>query len=504
MSQQHRAVARLPLKIFTNLTSNYPIEPKSLKEQIVSKLIKRDITTVGALLDLSALTLLRILDPLLTYPECKRFYFRVCKLCCAVNETALDLIRKTRLIVDDGGMLMLPRSWRELNSMRHIPSGMKALDLCLKGGFRVGTITEVFGRAGVGKTQLAMQLCVVAARYRQGSIFIDTERKLSLRRLQEIARERYAEQQNHCQDITQSQNLQKDIYNFTYDENDDTGGDNTFMSMCNDESEKCSTTTDDDTANLTERGCSVVPYMNHNDVLNNVTVHSPKSTEDLLASIASLEGEILTRNEKSNAADEADNSDESNVHLPVRLVVIDSIAAPARRDFGSESGPQRLVALFQMAQMLKRLADQLQVAIVVINQVGSLVDDPRGESNSSSVDDNATRNILGKDYVSVTAALGSSWQHCVSSRLLLEHERDPHRQDTAIDIAHESLRHPEGQTGRKRTNDGSVRCDNGVIKSAAWMNARGHVRTATVVKSNVAGVSSMNYEVTVTGLCEIV
>uniref|UniRef100_A0A7S2LK22 RecA family profile 1 domain-containing protein n=1 Tax=Leptocylindrus danicus TaxID=163516 RepID=A0A7S2LK22_9STRA len=495
MSQQHRAVARLPLKIFTNLTltSNYPIEPKCLKEQIVAKLSKRGITTVGALLDLSALILLRMLDPLLTYPECKRFYFRVCKLCCAVNETALDLIRKTRLIVDDGGMLMLPRSWRELNSMRHIPSGMKALDLCLKGGFRVGTITEVFGRAGVGKTQLAMQLCVIAARYRQGSIFIDTERKLSLRRLQEIARERHAEQQNG-QDISQSQNLQKDTYNFTYDENDDNGGDNTCMSMCTDEqSEKCSATTGDDTTNLTEGGCSEVPYMNHNDVLNNVTVHSPKSTEDLLASIASLEGEILTRNEKSNAADRVDNSDESNVSLPVRLVVIDSIAAPARRDFGSESGPQRLVALFQIAQMLKRLADQLQVAIVVINQVGSLVDDPRGESNSSSVDGNATRNILGKDYVSVTAALGSSWQHCVSSRLLLEHERDPHRQDTAIDIAHESVRHPEGQTGRKRTNDGS----------AAWMNARGHVRTATVVKSNVAGVSSMNYEVTVTGLCEI-
>lgn len=345
----------------------------------------------------------------------------------------------------------------------------------------------------LGKTQLAIQLCVIAARYRQGSIFIDTERKLSLRRLQEIARERHVGQQS--QNVT-TQNSQKSSYNFTYGDDDD---DEDNAPMYINESDKC--TDDDMTNNLTER--SSIPYMNHDDVLNNVTVHSPKSTEDLLASVASLEGEILWRNEKSNDAIDGENDTvESNINLPVRLVVVDSIAAPARRDFGNESGPQRLVALFQIAQMLKRLADQLQIAVVVINQVGSIIDGPAVVVEDDSNPDATTRDTFGSDYVSVTAALGTSWQHCVSSRLLLEHERDPHRQDTAIDIAHESVRRLADKAS-ERTNDESCLHSKRVTKTAAWMNARGHIRTATVVKSNVAGVSSINYEVTVTGLCEI-
>ena len=45
-----------------------------------------------------------------------------------------------------------------------IRSGVSELDECLSGGFRVGSISEIVGRAGVGKTQLALQLCVVAAK----------------------------------------------------------------------------------------------------------------------------------------------------------------------------------------------------------------------------------------------------------------------------------------------------------------------------------------------------
>ena len=77
--------------------------------------------------------------------------------------------------------------------MRHVPTGLPVLDHALRGGLRVGTITELVGRAGTGKTQLAMQLCVMAARYSQGCIYIDTEKKLSLPRLREIAEQRQRE-----------------------------------------------------------------------------------------------------------------------------------------------------------------------------------------------------------------------------------------------------------------------------------------------------------------------
>jgi RecA/RadA recombinase len=74
--------------------------------------------------------------------------------------------------------------------MRYLPTGISSLDRHLRGGVRVGTITELVGKAGVGKTQLAMQLCVMAARYGQGCVYIDTEQKLSLDRMREIASKR--------------------------------------------------------------------------------------------------------------------------------------------------------------------------------------------------------------------------------------------------------------------------------------------------------------------------
>ena len=64
----------------------------------------------------------------------------------------------------------------------------------LRGGFACGNISELVGRAGVGKSQLALQLCIMAARYNhQTSIYIDTEQKLSIARLQEMASHRNQE-----------------------------------------------------------------------------------------------------------------------------------------------------------------------------------------------------------------------------------------------------------------------------------------------------------------------
>ena len=170
--------------------------------------------------------------------------------------------------------------------------------------------------------------------------------------------------------------------------------------------------------------------------------------------VQSVEEQVLLKQEQAQ--------DDNNVY-PVSLVVLDSIAAPTRRDFGSESAPQRVSAMLQLAQILKRLANQLQLAIVVINQVG--LDD-----NSAT----ATLNENGTDFVAVKAALGTAWSHCLSTRLLLQHERDPHR------------------LGGNNSN-----------AMQDWNEERGRVRKATVVKSNVAGNESMHYEIGIAGLDEV-
>ena len=69
-------------------------------------------------------------------------------------------------------------------------TGSAKFDALLGGGFRAGTLTEVFGRSNSGKSQLAMQAALVAARGGQKSLYIDTEGAFRPERVEEIARVR--------------------------------------------------------------------------------------------------------------------------------------------------------------------------------------------------------------------------------------------------------------------------------------------------------------------------
>jgi RAD51-like protein 1 len=317
---------------------------------------------------------------------------------------------------------------------------MPSLDKCLRGGFRIGTISELVGRAGAGKSQLAMQMCVMAAKYGQGSVYIDTEKKLSLERLKEIADERSGR--------VASQEDEGGSGEFSY------GASLTGVDV-------------QDMNDLLYDVDEVAPfsYKSAREVLANVTVHTPASTHELLSVVSGIEDDILLRNQQA---------EEDTSVYPVSLIILDSIASPTRRDFGSESAPQRVSAVLQLAQMLKRLADQLQLVIVVINQVGLNEHIHTVESSG------------GSDLVAVKAALGTSWHHCLSTRLLMEHVRDPHTLNSRIDDTHDSM---------NLTIDSQCGC--------AWKHEQQGVRKATVVKSNIAGAASMFYEVSAIGLAEI-
>lgn len=83
---------------------------------------------------------------------------------------------------------------------RCLPTGLYEIDAALRGGVPAGSITEVVGPAGLGKTQLCLTLSVVATRAPDagglgGAVaYFDTENKFSSARLLQIARARFAGQ----------------------------------------------------------------------------------------------------------------------------------------------------------------------------------------------------------------------------------------------------------------------------------------------------------------------
>lgn len=93
--------------------------------------------------------------------ECDELIRRVAHQCAPKPRTALSLLRETE---DIGPLLQQnihnsnnPASETAgdvLNRMRNLPTGLPSLDQCLRGGLRVGTITEVIGQAGAGKYEM--------------------------------------------------------------------------------------------------------------------------------------------------------------------------------------------------------------------------------------------------------------------------------------------------------------------------------------------------------------
>lgn len=69
-----------------------------------------------------------------------------------------------------------------------LSSGCKPLDELLGGGFEIGIVTQIFGAAGTGKTNICIQLAVECVKQGQKVIFIDTE-GLSPVRFKQIAGE---------------------------------------------------------------------------------------------------------------------------------------------------------------------------------------------------------------------------------------------------------------------------------------------------------------------------
>lgn len=62
--------------------------------------------------------------------------------------------------------------------------------MLLGGGFRAGTLNHVYGKSGSGKSQLAMQTALMAAKNGVMSLYIDSEGAFRPERLEEMAKAR--------------------------------------------------------------------------------------------------------------------------------------------------------------------------------------------------------------------------------------------------------------------------------------------------------------------------
>ncbi len=71
-------------------------------------------------------------------------------------------------------------------SGERLPTGCGSLDRLLGGGFEHGTLSQLFGEGGSGKTSLALQAAVASARGGRRAVYIDTE-GLSPERFRQIA-----------------------------------------------------------------------------------------------------------------------------------------------------------------------------------------------------------------------------------------------------------------------------------------------------------------------------
>lgn len=79
---------------------------------------------------------------------------------------------------------------KRVSSFPFFSSGSMGIDRLLGGGFRAGRLTEVFGKSNSGKTQLAMQTALLAAKSGAKTLFVDTEGSFRPERLEEMAKAR--------------------------------------------------------------------------------------------------------------------------------------------------------------------------------------------------------------------------------------------------------------------------------------------------------------------------
>lgn len=223
-------------------------------------------------------------------------------------------------------LLLLPSSRAAKLSL-----GCPLLNRLLSGGLPAASVTEIAGESASGKTQLCLQLALLAplSPLSSSCLFLHSDLPFPLRRLRLLAPK------------------------------------------------------------------------SHTDLLDNVLVAAVHSPSDLLS--------LLSR-----AQHHLSHPSHSPHRLPIRLILLDSIASLFRADFDASPADlkRRSVLFFKISAKLKELAYMHQCVVVVTNQVMDVVE---GETGNTVAWSSGRR---------VSPALGLAWANCVNTRLFLTREVD--------------------------------------------------------------------------------
>ena len=122
-------------------------------------------------------------------------------------------------------------------------------------------------------------------------------------------------------------------------------------------------------------------------------------------------------------------------------MVVDSIAAILRAEFGRDEIIERQRFVGEQATLLKYIAHVFDIPVLVTNQVWTI--DKRKAAyilcrQVTSPLDGPSTNIMGDSttvlYDGVIPALGTKWAHCVNTRISLE--RTAHRSKRTATVRH--------------------------------------------------------------------
>jgi RAD51-like protein 1 len=280
-----------------------------------------------------------------------------------VERLDLDLL-DVRKLVDAVAQSVATRSVNVRRSAVPLCTGMPLLDAHLGGGLPPCAVTELVGRAGVGKTQLCLAVAARAlidgASFGARVVYIDTEGSFSASRLMQLLLALGAPSalgvSPGCGGGAQAHAPHAPL----------------------------------------RRTSAFAPPAE--ELLRRVTLLHPSSWDEYCLCVDQYAAEEL----------------QTPPH--VALLVVDSIAMAVHRHFCKEGDmPRRQSAVGAHAAALKRLADTHATTVLCVNQVSG---GARGHGPAAEGD---CAHVTGLEDEQLGVALGIAWTHCVNMRLVLQH-----------------------------------------------------------------------------------
>lgn len=273
---------------------------------------------------------------------------------------------------------------------RHIVTFCRSIDTLLGGGIALGQVTEIAGLPGTGKTQLAMQLCVLARLPQiyggvQGrALYVDAEGSFVPERAWTMAKAL----RDHVEAAAARRNRKSRSHNI------DTG----------------SSSTNVDRSQASPAASSL--GFTTEEILNSIQVFRVHDETALMATLYTVSHYIQEQQQRMKKDDSEKSGPQDSSSLPVKLIIVDSIAFHFRAVAPSDSGYyfQRTKTLVNLAAFLGDLASEYNLAIVVINQMTTKVGDGGRGGKSSPSSSFSTK---------IVPALGESWAHATATRILL-------------------------------------------------------------------------------------